>query len=176
MADTNPSELSTEAAKDVAARTIYTADGLWFLAVEEEYGYKAAFELNQRVWKRGGLIYARRLLKNLNLDGKPPLEALATMILADPIMNVRRTQVTALTDTRMTIRTFACPPAEARFRDGRGVFNGKPGCTLFLSAYAEVIDRRIKTTCVCCSPNPENPEYWCEWEFTLSEEKSSARD
>ena len=164
-------DISAKASKEVASRTIYTADGLWFLAVEEEYGYDAAFELNQRVWKRGGFIHGRRLLKNLNLKGKAPLEALAAMVLADPIMTVRRTQITTLTHTRMVFRTLACPPAEARFRDGRGVFNGKPGCMLLFAAYAELIDHRIQATCVCCSPNPENPEYWCEWEFTLAPEK-----
>ena len=170
MTDSKLPAISAKAAKEVAARTIYTADGLWFLAVEEAFGFEAAFELNQRVWAKGGPIYARRLLKTLNLKGKAPLEALATMVLADPIMSVRRTQVTTQTDTRLVIRTLNCPPSEARFRDGRGVFNGVPGCTLLLAAYAEAIDPRIETECVCCTPNPENPEYWCEWEFKLTPE------
>ena len=171
MPDSDLPALSTEAAIEVAARTIYTADGLWFLAVEEAFGFETAFELNQRVWAKGGPIYARRLLKSLKLDGKAPLEALATMLIADPIMSVRRTQVTTLTDTRLVIRTLNCPPSEARFRDGRGIFNGIPGCTLLLAAYAGAIDSHIQTQCVCCTPNPENPEYWCEWEFTIPEQK-----
>lgn len=164
--------ISAEAARDIAARTVYTADGLWFLAVEEAYGFEAAFEMNQRVWKKGGLIYARRLLKTLDLNGKAPLEKLATLFLADPIMAVRRTRVTNLSDTRLAIRTHNCPPSEARFRDGRGIFNGIPGCTTFLGAFAEVIDRHIETKCICCTPNPDNPEYWCEWEFSLHKDKT----
>lgn len=171
MPDSKFPDISPEAAKEVAARTIYMADGLWFLAVEEAFGLEAAFEMNQRVWEKGGQIYARRLKKNLNLDGKVPLEALAAMLLADPIMSVRRTQVTSLTGTKLVIRTLNCPPSEARFRDGRGIFNGIPGCTMLLAAYAQSIDPRIQTHCVCCTPNPENPEYWCEWEFTLALEK-----
>jgi len=167
--------ISPEAATEVAARTIHTVDGLWFLAVEEEYGFEAAFELNQQVWKRGAFIHGKRLLKNMNVKGNTPFEALATMILADPIMSFRRTQVMTQTDSRLVIRTLNCPPAEARYRDGRGVFNGVPGCTLLLATYAGLIDPRIQTKCVCCTPNPENPEYWCEWEFTLPQDNGNER-
>ena len=136
---------------------------------------EAAFDLNQRVWKRGAFIHGKRLLKNMKVKGNTPLEALEAMILADPIMSFRRTQVTTLTDSRLVIRTLNCPPAEARYRDGRGVFNGVPGCTLLLATYAGLIDPRIQTKCVCCTPNPENPEYWCEWEFTLPQDNGNER-
>ena len=175
MPDSNLPSISAEAAKEVSSRTIYTTDGLWFLAVEEAFGFEAAFELNQRVWERGGFIHGRRVLKNLNLEGKAPLEALVTMLFADPIMSIRRLQVTTLTDTRMVFRCHNCPPEEARLRDGRGVFNGKPGCTLLLAAYAELINPRIETTCLACAPNPEHPEYWCEWEFTIPQDKNNER-
>jgi hypothetical protein len=167
MSESDSPALSVEDARDIAARTIYTADGLWFLAVEEKYGFDAAFEMNQRVWKKGGPIYAKRLFKALNVEGLTPLRALAKMITADPIMAVRQTKVTSLSFDKLVIQTHRCPPSEARWRDGKGVWNGIPGCTPFLAAYAAVIDRRIKTDCACCTPNPVNPEYWCEWEFTL---------
>jgi len=136
---------------------------------------EAAFEMNQQVWKRGAFIHGKRLLKNMKVKGNTPLEALEAMILAGPIMSFRRTQVTTLTDSRLVIRTLNCPPAEARYRDGRGVFNGVPGCTLLLATYAGLIDPRIQTKCVCCTPNPENPEYWCEWEFTLPQDNGNER-
>jgi hypothetical protein len=31
-------------------------DGLWFLAVEEEFGFETAFKLNQQVWKKASLL------------------------------------------------------------------------------------------------------------------------
>ena len=171
MPDSESTSLSQEAAKSDIGQSIYMTDGLWFLGVEEVYGFEAAFEMNQRVWARGSYIHGRRVLKNLDISGKKPLEALVAMIFADPIMAIRQPEVTDLTDNRMVFRCHRCPPEEARLRDGRGIFNGKPGCTLLLKAYAELIDPLIQTNCVCCTPNPVSPEYWCEWEFRLVEQK-----
>ena len=141
MPDSDLPALSAEALMEVCSRTMFSIDGLWFLAVEEQFGFEAAFELNQRVWARCSFIHGRRLLNKLNLEGKKPLERLMAMVFADPIMSVHNSQVLTLTDTRAVLRCINCPIQVARLRDGRGVYNGKPGCTLLLKAYAQLIDR-----------------------------------
>lgn len=167
MPDSDLPDLSAEDLMEVCSRTMYSIDGLWFLAIEEQFGFEAAFELNQVVWARCSFIHGRRLLNKLNLEGKPPLERFIAMLFADPMMAVHNPQVPILTDTRAVFRCIDCSIQVARIRDGRGVYDGKPGCSLLLTAYAQLIDPRIETTCLACAPNPENPEYWCEWEFTL---------
>jgi hypothetical protein len=169
MPDSSVPEIAPEAFREVCSRTIFTIDGLWFIAVEEALGFDTAFELNQKVWEKCGLLHGKRVLKSLALEGRAPLEALAAMVQSDPIMSRRDPRVTTLTDTRMVFRTVACPTQTARIRDGRGVFNGKPGCTYLFQAYSALVDTRIKTTCVSCAPDGEQSQYWCEWEFTLTE-------
>jgi hypothetical protein len=171
MSESNLSALSADELMEVCSRSMYTIDGLWFLSVEEKFGFEVAFELNQRVWERCAPILGRRLKKKLDLEGKPPLQALAAMLQADPMMIVHKPIIHSLTDDMMVVRCMECPIQVARIRDGRGVYNGKPGCSLYFKGHAGLIDPRINVTCVSCAPNPDNPEFWCEWEFILSKDK-----
>jgi hypothetical protein len=171
MPDSDFPPLSAKDLNEVCSRTMFTIDGLWFQAVEEKFGFEAAFKLNQVVWAKGSFIHGRRLLKKLNLEGNPPLEKIIGMVSADPMSCVHRPQVTTLTDTTLVLRFIDCPIQVARIKAGRGVYNGKPGCGLYYDAFAKLIDPRIETTCLACAPNPDNPEYWCEWQFRIAEEK-----
>ncbi len=171
MPDTDLPALSAKDLNDVCSRTMYTIDGLWFLAVEEQFGFEAAFELNQKVWARCSFIHGRRLMNKLNLDGKPPLERLTSLLSADPMMSVHKGQITTPGDNILVFRCIDCPIQVARIKAGKGVYNGKPGCSLYFNAFAKLIDPRIETTCLACAPNPENPEYWCEWQFKLAEDR-----
>jgi len=171
MSDSDLSDITPEDYKEVCARTMYTIDGLWFLAVEEKFGFEAAFEMNQKVWERCSVIHGRRLAKSLNTRGKKPLDVFFALLSADPIWSVHRSEVISRTDSKVVIRCPDCPIQVARIRDGRGVYNGKPGCSLYLKGLASAVDPCIEVTCLSCAPNPENPEYWCEWEFKLKPEK-----
>jgi hypothetical protein len=167
MSDFDSPSFETDTLTEMCSRSLYTVDGLWFLAVEEKFGFEAAFALNQVVWERCSRILGRRLLKNLNFDGKPPLRALVEMLTADPMMHVHRPEVVTMDDNRAVFRCIECPIQVARIRDGRGVYNGEPGCSLLFKAYAELVAPDIEVKCVACAPNPGNPEYWCEWEFEI---------
>jgi hypothetical protein len=170
MPDFDFSAIQNDTLREVCARTYYTIDGLWFLAVEEQYGFETAFEMNQVVWRQASPIIGKRLLKNLDTEGKPPLQLLFELIFADPLISVHQPEVVTLDETRAVLRFIECPVQAARIRDGKGVYDGVPGCALLFEAYAELIDPRITVKCVACAPNPENPEYWCEWEFELPQD------
>ena len=167
MPDFDFSEIPADTLTEVCSRSLHTVDGLWFLSVEDKFGFDAAFELNQLVWRRGSLIHGRRLLKNFEIKEDSPLQTLSRLIHADPLLFVQRPKVVTLTDTRAVMRFLECPTQVARIRDGKGVYDGKPGCSLLFERYAELIDPRIKISCVACAPNPENPEYWCGWVFEI---------
>jgi hypothetical protein len=49
-------------------RSALTAiDGLWFLEVEDKFGFEKAFEIDIQVWKRYGNIIIKRIKKTLSL-------------------------------------------------------------------------------------------------------------
>jgi len=167
MPEPQHSALSYDDLMEVASRTYYTIDGLWFLAIEEQFGFEKAFQMNQVVWQQAGPILGRRLLKNIDTEGKSLLRILMELLQADPLMYVHKPEVVELTEKRAVFRCNECPVQIARIRDGKGVYDGIPGCSLLFDAYAKVVNPRIIVTCNACAPNPENPDYWCEWVFEL---------
>lgn len=168
MPDFDFSNIPADALLETCSRSLFTVDGLWFLTVEEKYGFDAAFELNQVVWQKGSFIHGRRLLKNFAIKEDTPLRTLIKLLFTDPIMFAHKPEVVTLTDTKAVFRCLECPIQAARIRDGKGVYDGKPGCSLLFKAYAELIDPRLKVTCLACAPDPDSPEYWCEWEFEIA--------
>lgn len=173
MPDIDYPEIPVDILREICSRTYYTIDGLWFLAVEDKFGFETAFELNQVVWRQASPIIGRRLLKTLDIEGDTPLQALFKLIYADPLMYVHRPEVVTLSDTKAVLRCIDCPIQKARIRDGKGVYDGKPGCSLLFESYAEIIDPKINVNCVACAPNPDTPEYWCEWEFEIIQDGES---
>ena len=167
MPEYDLSAIPEDILREVCSRTFFTIDGLWFLAVEDKYGFETAFEMNQVVWRQASPIIGRRMLKNLDMEGKPPIQQLIELIYADPLMYVHKPEVVEQTDNRAVLHCTECPIQVARIRDGKGVYDGIPGCSLLFESYAEIIDPRIKVVCNSCAPNPDSPEYWCEWVFEI---------
>ena len=147
---------------ETCSRSFHTVDGLWFLAVEAKYGFDTAHEMNSEVWRTCSLIHARRVLRNFNIKEDTPLKTLIKLINVDPLLFIHRPEVVTLTNTKAVVRCLECPTQIARIRDGKGVYPGEKGCTIFYEAYAGLIDPRIEVTCVSCAPNPDSPDYWCE--------------
>jgi len=62
-------------------RSFTAVDGLWFMKLEEKYGFEKALEIDNEVWKVFPKIQARELKTALHLD--EGLEALQTCLTAD---------------------------------------------------------------------------------------------
>jgi len=161
------SEISEDKLLEVCSRSFTTVDGLWFLAVEQKYGFDAALELDLEVWRRFSRVHGRRLLKSFAIKEDSPIRTLVKLLQADPIMSIYRPEVVTLTDNKAVFRCVECPTQIARIRDGKGVFPGQRVCSAMYTAYAELIDPRIKTDCLTCSPDADQPGYWCEWQFEI---------
>jgi hypothetical protein len=70
--------LNSQQIAEYFSRSYTTADGLWFMKVEEKYGFDAALEVDDEVWKVLPKIQARLIKKFLDLKEGPDdlLEAL----------------------------------------------------------------------------------------------------
>ena len=161
------SQIPRERLVEVFSRSLTTIDGLWFLAVEQKYGFDVALELDVEVWRRLGLIQARRVVKNFAIKEDSPIRAIINVLQVDPIMFVYKPQVVALTDSKAVFRCADCPPQKARIRDGRGEFPCKAVGIALFNSYAEAVDPRIKVSCLACPPDAHPPQYWCEWQFEV---------
>ena len=165
MAGIEYSQIPTEKLVEFCSRSAYTLDGLWFTLVEERFGLDAALEIDEEVWRRLCLVQARRIQKYFPVDEGSSMRNLLKVIELDPLWTIFKPKVVELTDSRAVLRFTDCPPQKARIRDGRGEFPCKPVGIAFLNSYAEVIDPKIKVSCLTCPPDAHPTQYWCEWQF-----------
>ena len=161
------SQIPGEKLVEVFSRSLTTIDGLWFLAIEQKYGFDAAMEMDIEVWRRFSSIHGRRVIRTFTIKEDTPVRTLIKLVQADPLMAVQKPEVVTLTDDKAIFRCMDCPTQVARIKDGKGVFPGQPVCQAMYTAYAEAIDPRIKITCLASPPDTENVPYWCEWQFEI---------
>ncbi|EFK09382.1 conserved hypothetical protein [delta proteobacterium NaphS2] len=146
-----------------------TVDGLWFTLVEDKYGLEAALELDLKMWERNALIEARRIKKEMGIEGggiQGVLRALRFMSF-DPSMPF---QYSIEGPNEAHIWVSACRPQEGRMRAGRNEFPCKDMGLACYCTLAENIDPSVKVACVFCPPDSHPPEAWCKWRLTKREE------
>ena len=75
-------KLSSQQVADYFNRSYKAVDGLWFMKVEEKYGFDAALELDNEVWKVMPKIQARMIKSFLGLENGSDalLESLVTKL------------------------------------------------------------------------------------------------
>jgi len=160
-------QVSPKELLELCSRSINTMDGLWFLAVESEYGFETALELDLEVWRNFSLIHGKRLVRLLGIRKDDPVEAFVKLVQGDPLKFAWKSEIEMLTDQRAVLRRTVCQPQEARLRAGKGTFPGDAVCRTMYNAYAEVIDPRIKITCLTSPPCAPRPQCWCRWQFEI---------
>lgn len=152
-----------------------TLDGLWFTAVEDEFGLEEAVKTDEMVWGRYGEIEARRIIKTLNISGSG-LDALAKALNFMMWVHARGMDCEIeleREDAAIVFTVTDCRPQKARIRSGRGEFPCKPVGIAYFSKFAKAIDPKIEVECVVCPPDPHPENVWCRWKFRKRESKRS---
>ena len=167
MSRLDPDQIPQEKLLEFCSRSLYTLDGLWFVTLEEKYGFETALEVDTEVWSRLCLIQAKRVKEFFAIDEDNPLQTVMSIMELDPLLKVFQPKMVELTDNRVVFRFLDCPPQKARLRDGRPELPCRKLSMVIYQAYADVVDPRIKLKCIHCPPDPHPPEYWCEWQFEL---------
>ena len=167
MAEVDYLQIPGEKLVDLCPRSLYTIDGLWFSLIEEKYGLDVALDMDLEVWRRLGLERGWMVLKPFGIKKDSPVQALASMIQVDPMMFVYKPEIVTLTDSKIVFRCTDCPSQKARIRNGRGEFPCEPVGTAMFTSYAELVDHRVKLTCLTCPPDPHPSQFWCEWQYEI---------
>jgi hypothetical protein len=149
------------------ARLWLAHDGLWFQAVENEFGLETAIRLDKVAWEQFSPIEAKRILERL--DQKPGggidllEQALCERLYA--FINTQRT--IEKSESRLVFEMTSCRVQDARRRKDLAPFPCKEVGIIEYSTFAKTIDPRIETRCLRCPPDEYNGEHWCRWEFTI---------
>lgn len=167
MAGKEHLQIPAEKLVELCSRSAYTLDGLWFTLIEERFGLETALEIDTEVWRRLCLVQARRLPKYFPIREANPIRQIIKLIELDPLWAIFKPRVIESSDHRAVVRFTDCPPQKARVRDRRGEFPCKPVGFAMFNSYAEVVDSKVKVSCLTCPPDAHPAEYWCEWQIEI---------
>lgn len=152
--------------EDMAKRWL-AHDGLWFQAVEKEYGMEAAIKMDAAAWEKFSPLEAQRIMKFFNLPqngGIPVLkEALGYRLYAF----LNKQEIIDVDENRIIFRMNDCRVQSARKKKNMPDFPCKSVGLVEYSGFARAIDPRIKTRCIACPPDKHPDEYYCAWEFWI---------
>ncbi|MFZ4855776.1 MAG: DUF6125 family protein [Desulfuromonadaceae bacterium] len=142
-------------------------DGVWFQAVEKQYGMDAAVAVDTEAWCSFTVIEARRIMERLGMKPGGGIPALVECLKHRFYARLNLQDVIEQSDTRVVFRMLDCRVQSARKRKGLADHPCKSVGIVEYSEFAKAIDPRITTHCLACPPDRHPEEFWCAWEFTL---------
>ena len=163
LQDTCKEEL-TDAAKNWIAM-----DGLWFQAVEQEYGMDAAVAMDRKIWKQYAGIEARRIKERLGLPERGGLDALEIAFKNRLFTHVNEPEILHPDEKTLVVTMKTCRVQAARGRKGMPLFPCRSVGLVEFPVFARTIDARVVTECLSCPPETQPGTPYCSWKFTLEE-------
>ncbi len=166
-------ELDKETLVDLledAAKNWLAHDGLWFQAVEKEYGIEAALEMDRRAWKVFTQLEAKRIVKRLNLTENGGIEALDEALRYRLYARINDMEIYRSTPDTLRLEMKECRVQSARERKSLPDFPCKTVGIVEYAYFAYAIDPRLKTEVIFCPPDFRPEGCYCTWQFTLQEE------
>ncbi len=143
-------------------------DGLWFQAVEKQYGMEKAIQLDTEAWEQFTIIEAKRIMAlhdipaNAGLDGLK--KALGYRLYA--VLNTQ--EIRNETPNSFEFYMVDCRVQSARHRKGLALFPCKSVGLVEYAGFARTVDARIRTEIICAPPDPQAGQgHFCGWRFSI---------
>jgi len=143
-------------------------DGLWFQAVDQQYGMDQAIEIDRAAWEKFTVIEAKRIMARLGLEPGGGIPALVECLKHRLYARLNLQESIEVSATRAVFRMVDCRVQSARKRKGLPDFPCKSVGVVEYSGFARTIDPRIETRCIACPPDAHPDDFWCAWEFVLN--------
>ena len=144
-------------------------DGLWFQAVERQFGLEKAIELDTEAWKRFTTIEAKRIMKRHGIAENSGLDGLKKALGLRMYALVNEQTIRNESDDSFEFYMIDCRVQSARRRKKLPLFPCKSVGLVEYAGFAQAVDPRIKTECIGCPPDDQaGDEYYCGWRFTLA--------
>ena len=147
-------------------------DGVWFQSVEKTWGMFDAKRCNDSCWVRFSPFEAWSIKRFLGLGEKPGLEGLKKALSFRLYGTINTQSVVDESPESIIFFMNDCRVQSARKRNGLDDYPCKSAGLVEYRAFAETIDKRIKTECIGCPPDEHPEDWWCAWRFTLPAENS----
>jgi len=148
-------------------RDMWAVDGLYYLGIEEQWGTKAATEIDRKVWEVMGKIEARKIKTLFNIEGTDIPSLMKAISYSGWALDLEDKEIIVEKDKGI-IRNIKCRVQNTRLSKGLSEFGCKPVRFGFLKSFAKEINPEIVVTCNVCPPDKHPDNLWCEWEFKLN--------
>jgi len=145
-------------------------DGTWFQEVEREYGLEKAIELDVKQWERFTVIEAKRIMNRFKIPEKGGIPTLVKALKYRVYANINIQEIIEVSDNKCVLKMVDCRVQSTRKRRGLPDFPCKQVGVVEYGLFAKTIDPRIKTKCIACPPGAHPKDYWCAWEFILTDD------
>ena len=143
-------------------------DGLWFQAVDQQYGMETAIDIDRAAWEKFTVVEAKRIMLRLGLEPGGGIPALVECLKHRLYARINLQESIEITDTRAVFRMVDCRVQSTRKRKGLPDFPCKSVGVVEYAGFARTIDPRIETRCIACPPDAHPDDFWCAWEFVLN--------
>ena len=154
---------------DMYAKNWLAIDGTWFLAAEQKFDLETAIELDTESWRHFSPVEAKRIMKEIGILENSGLDGLKKALQYRVYARLNTQSIEDIDDKRFVFRMEKCRVQDARKRKGLPDFPCKSVGLVEYTEFAKTIDPRIKTRCLGCPPDAHPEDWWCSWEFTLSD-------
>lgn len=143
---------------------IAAMDGLWFLAVEEEFGNHEAIRLDIRVWEKYLHVLVKRMrnVLGVTLDG---VKSIRKIIETDPLFLMNDYEISEPSTDTMLLVVKRCSVLEAMERAGRKKYICESTTGLYFKNLAREIDPKIVVHPLRLPPRRSPAEPSCKWLF-----------
>lgn len=126
-------ELNDRQIAEFFHRSYSAVDGLWFMKVESKYGFDAALDLDDEVWKVFPKVQARMLKDMTGMTSG--LEALCECFTAKLVIEGFQFDVEKRKDG-FTVSISRCPWHDAMVKSGREALSGNVGTRICGTEYS----------------------------------------
>jgi len=150
-----------------SAKNWLAHDGLWFQAVERQYGMEKAIELDKEAWISFTQIEAKRIMQRHGIESGGGLAALKAALQLRLYARINEQSLILSAENTLRFEMNDCRVQSSRKRKGLDDFPCKPVGIVEYAYFAHTIDPRIRTTVISCPPDPHPEAFYCAWQFTL---------
>ncbi len=143
-------------------------DGLWFQAVEKHTDMDTAIDLDKQAWEKFTVIEAQRIMALHKIRPGSGLAGLKKALQYRLYAFINTQEIRNETETSFDFYMIDCRVQSARERKQLPLFPCKLVGVVEYTEFARTIDPRIKTTVICCPPDPEAGKgHYCGWRFSI---------
>ena len=142
-------------------------DGIWFQAVEKQFGMGDAKRCNDTCWTRFSPYEAQRIKALLDLPEDGGLPALKKALALRLYAFVNEQSIREVDDNCIVFEMNNCRVQAARKRKGLPDYPCKSAGMVEYPYFASAIDPRIRTECIGCPPDDHPDDWFCAWRFCI---------